>query len=366
MNEQVNKASAILVLLLSAATCVADGKFYARERVPPDIPYQRALILYHDGKETLVLQSNFETSDVSSANAAMGWVLPAPSVPELASMTAPEAENLFSRLGAVSQPRVTRRGDALWGTLLAVAVAGCVVLFLLYELSIFAPRLGSLGRRRALLARLTFCCLLLAVVIALVRPYPVWPRAIPRVEVLWSEQVGVYDAKVIKATNSADLIAWLTENGFQFTASDTPVLDRYIQRGWCFVVAEVRADLEADVADGLDGLIDPIILRFDTTSPVYPLALTSTIGIDTEVLIYFLADKKMSCGDRMEIHFAGDLDADGLQRRSAESAEHFRPWETSLDYLCKFKGRLSPEQMQTDLVFVPASDNKAYRRHITK
>ena len=51
----MKRAITILLLLLSARACLADGKFYAPERVPPDTPYQRALLIYQDGKETLVL-----------------------------------------------------------------------------------------------------------------------------------------------------------------------------------------------------------------------------------------------------------------------------------------------------------------------
>jgi len=50
-----------LVLLAVGSICGrvhADGKFYG-ERIPPDIPYQRGFILFHEGSETLVLQSKF-------------------------------------------------------------------------------------------------------------------------------------------------------------------------------------------------------------------------------------------------------------------------------------------------------------------
>jgi len=39
-------------------------------------------------------------------------------------------------------------------------------------------------------------------------------------------------------------------------------------------------------------------------------------------------------------------------------------WETSLVYLCKFKGKLTPEQMKRDLYFSPATDSAAYRKHV--
>ena len=44
----------VLVLLIVAgmsSSLLADGKFYWQEEIPPDIPYQRALLMYDAGHE---------------------------------------------------------------------------------------------------------------------------------------------------------------------------------------------------------------------------------------------------------------------------------------------------------------------------
>jgi hypothetical protein len=38
--------------------------------------------------------------------------------------------------------------------------------------------------------------------------------------------------------------------------------------------------------------------------------------------------------------------------------------EMELSYLCKFKGRLTPEQMREDLMLALAEDDEPYREHI--
>ena len=81
---------------------LGDGKFFG-EKVPPGIPYQRAFILFREGSETLVLQSKYEFSQ-SGAVDSLGWVVPAPSVPEIASVDAIAARNSFFHASFQTHP----------------------------------------------------------------------------------------------------------------------------------------------------------------------------------------------------------------------------------------------------------------------
>ena len=358
----------ILMLLFCTTLGLADGKMYVPpETVPLGIPYQRALILHQEGKQTMVLQSKFETSETLPADSIFGWVVPLPSVPELASMDAFEADQLFDYLSWESAPEVTQISYILMPIILLAIPIIPLILFLWSSAnpqSRFAKH-----RTKLLLTSMLGVYLLFFISLFATASMSAYGRGVDGVEVLQSGQVGIYNTKVIRSDSSEALIAWLNDNGFQFTPSDAPVVESYIKQGWCFVVAKVRPGEDMEFHSGEGGLLDPLILRFKSESAIYPLALTSTIGVDTEVLLYVMSDRKMECGGRMKLLYAAGVDADFLTynySHGMDDKKNFRPWETSLKYLCKFKSKLTPEEMKTDLILTPAKDNDEYRAHIIK
>jgi hypothetical protein len=164
--------------------------------------------------------------------------------------------------------------------------------------------------------------------------------------VIKAEQVGIYDVQVVKADEATALIQWLNQNRFQFNDTDTQVFDEYLRRGWCFVVARIDPSREADdQAVGLEGLVAPLIMRFQTEAPIYPLALTATSGHDTQALLYVLSESKWESGGRLALHYAGGgvhLYHD-LLKRGVEPEGFFTNSEIALSYLCKFEATLTPE-----------------------
>ena len=242
-------------------------------------------------------------------------------------------------------------------------------------LSYLPPRFAWLAWARAhrgglarcsLYAFLIFCLYWLAMSV-------VWATAGPdkAVDVIKAEQVGIYDVKVVRSDTPQKLMDWLAGNAFSFDEADTSVFEDYIRRNWCFVVAQVSGSVEeADRQVVSEGLVAPLILRFETEKPVYPLSLTGTVGSDTQLLIYTLSPGKMDSQGRLRLRCARairpeildwplNLLQDAIDPRS-------RPVERApiTQFLCKFKDTLTPQQMRQDLEFSNAPDDMPYQEHV--
>lgn len=365
---------ALLAALLGTAICPAlqaDGKFYhVDEDVPAGVPYQRAFIIEEDTGETLILQSRYDAGKTGVAG-AVGWVVPLPEVPELASMPADTAHAMFSHLAFHTGPHVVTCGEYIWATLgvLLVAIGGLLVV----------RHHGGAG------VALGICGLLILFV--LVGSASLGSAGSDGVEVVSEESVGVYDAQVVRASAPEDLIAWLRENGLAYEEADREAFQGYIDRGWRFVVAKVAPD--ADTADAAyDGLAAPLIMRFETDRLVYPLVLTSLAGGETEVLLYTFSRHRLTCDDRMDLAVAQERDdlwtmftwpeGGHLSSAHVDPPTFFPEVDTSVyrdemrnaegpfkpRYLCKFRGTLKPKQMRTDLYFENAEVDENYREHV--
>ena len=187
-------------------------------------------------------------------------------------------------------------------------------------------------------------------------------------EVVKAEKVGIHDVQVVKSNNSVALIQWLKEGGFQYDETDRRSFGEHIQKGWCFVVAKSKLNSE-DHTHVSEGLFAPLILRFPSPMPIYPLAVTATGGHNTEVLIYFASDQKYHCNDRLKLKgkkessrgsdddkFWSDTGRliNTIFAENTDPIDFFFYRDIDYAYLSRFKGELTPEQMKEDLVFVPA------------
>ncbi len=368
--KRTTRVTAIFLLTLGIAIpAMGDGKMYGLEEVPPAIPYQRALILFDDGVETLILQSKYATS-VPAKDGSLGWVVPVPSTPEVASIHPLFAPGIFHNMSWQTRPHVTRVAPIVFSVIF-YTIGVCTALgFILFVLT-FVPSLRDTFRRhRRNFAR----CWCYGAVLWL----GCWfllltgPRGKEGVEVISESNVGVYNVQVIRSDDSRDLIAWLNAHEFQFGEKDKAAFDAYIEDNWCFAVATIGPD-ENDEEWGLDfeGLSAPLVLRFPHEQPVYPLRLTGTGGFDTEVLVYLASDRKMACDDGLALHFAGVKSPDFLLRdltaeESVDPEGFFKPEDLEFSYLCKFKGTLTPAEMSRDLVFTPANDNSEFRQRVVE
>lgn len=358
--------AAALIVACTTATALADGKMFWREKVPPSIPYQRALILYRDGTETLVLQSRYAIPEAGEKT-TLGWVVPVPAVPEIASMPADKASRLFMFLSMSSRPRVTSISTMLLGYLFLAVFAIVSITSLLCIMSFVVPMPSWFKDKRGKAAGLSIICLFLW---GLLLPSLSSARGSPGVDVISEQCVGIYDVRVVRSDDSSELVSWLNSNSFTFSEQDATAFRSYVSNGWCFVVATINPTAEhKDDAIVTEGLAAPLVLRFQHASPVYPLALTSTGGHETEILIYLASAHKMSAGENMTLRYAGPWSLSAALSElymAAEPKGFFAEDMMEYPFLCKFKANLLPDQMRKDLVFRRADDDAPYREHIVR
>lgn len=363
----MKRSLATLLAIGLACSALADGKMYLREPVPPGLPYQRALILFEHDTETLLLQSQYALP-AGLTNASLGWVVPAPAPPQLASMSAKSARSLFQEMAYVSHPNVTHVTPILFAGLLVISMATTLAAFALLVVSHSRFQTDALVDRRALLGRLSRYGFLFSFFLALIVPSLVNARGKVGVDVLSERSVGIYDVSVVRADQPGELIAWLNARAFRFGPEDTAAFASYVSNGWCFVVANINPERSDDrAAFGPEELADPLILRFPCRQPVYPLALTGTGGYDTQVLLYLAATTQMTCDERLPRLYAGRMTPwirEWLGMGSEPAG--FIRYESSATnelFLMKFKATLTPAQMRTDLVFQPTTNLAPYREH---
>ncbi len=344
---------AAILLLVLPATALADGKFYPPpETVPPDLPYQRALIAHDGAKELLILQSKFEGEAEE-----FGWVVPLPAVPELASMDTFNCDSLF---GSLDRSTGLVEVDPLLQVLLVLFLVSLVLM-------LYAGISAIMRHRSAAAVGVIGAILFFTTVFLMCSRFPGCGMEDRAVEVLAEQQVGIYDVKVIKAQDSGELIGWLQEHGYQFDQADRDTFDSYIKRGWCFVTA--RIDLKKGREEGFsssEGLVNPLVMLFESKELVYPLALTGTIGSETVVLLYVFDSHKVTDGSgRFTLRYAGPDEIRHFESHLTFEPENFREnWSFTQSYLTKLKATLTPEQMKEDLILQHAPDDTPYRERI--
>ena len=357
-----------LLLVTTTTQAFADGKMFWTEEIPPKIPYQRSLILFNEGTETLILQSRYKLPEKNLAS-NLGWAVPVPAVPEVASMPADIVSSLFISLSWDSRPNVTRIVPMAFAVLFLLLGGLSLLTLLLCLVSFFLPLSQWFNKNRGKLALLSILGLLISFYTLAMAPLSQSANNSHGVDVIAEQRVGIYDVNIVRSDNTIDLINWLNKHNFKFGKKDTVTFDSYISKGWCFVVAIIKPGIEENRRQIVsEGLAAPLILRFPFTNPIYPVALTGTGGFATEILIYLASSTKMSCDNRLTLRYADEFYNHRFDLLTSDvTPKGFFASETlSYSYLSKFKSRLNPDDMNHDIVFKKAQNDDPYREHIVK
>lgn len=270
-------AFALAAVLMCAAGLWADGKYWPEPAYPetPKIPLQRALIVYDNGIETLIVESSFE-----SRSPSVGWVLPLPAEPTKLGVA---DAGMLKSLSLCLRPRILHDLHDWWTPLAwAAALLAPVVLVL--------TLVRNHRRGNALLVVLA---LLYVVLIGFLLPSLSTAGSAGAVgvgvEVKAFERVGNYEVSVLRVRDARVLSSWLEENGFQpLDAKAVEVAEDYIARKWCFVVARLVREV------GGAANPHPISATFPVESPVYPMKMTGLAGSNTRVELFVIAEQTAS------------------------------------------------------------------------
>jgi len=334
---------ALGIILLATSLASANGGFKSAPAypAPPAIPVQRAMIVYQDGIEMLIVESSFDTPSPD-----VGWILPLPAEPT--SLQAGDSGMLRTVCNAI-QPSVT---GGLEGFVHITRML-LIVLLIWTALSMYLPR-------RSIAA-------LLVVFVALVAASVLLPTlSAPRgylfgdgIAIASAQRVGNYDATVLRADEAVALSQWLADQELApLEASEQAIIDDYIARGWCFVVARL-------VREG-DGVATPhpLVATFPVDKPVFPMKLTAIGRSDTRVELIVVADQQASAdafdcvaadsfhlfpgqseGVNMRVGPTMQASKHSLEIGHPDAVEHM--WDGCV--VTKLQADLSPQQMDRDV-----------------
>lgn len=271
---KLKSISVVIIFLIFCALfpnlCFADGTFIPpikAKRKLPDIPIQRALLKYHFGVETLIIEATLDGEGDS-----FGWIIPVPNIPLRFEKVSP---GLLKTLSLQTEPKIIHRRHPGIRTLLITFG----VLFIIFFLRIIrAPKI------------LYF--VLFAVIAVMVMRNFLQYLSSSSVQLVGVTQVsrqviGNYETFVLKATKVADMNTWLKDNGFRtLPEKANPIMNDYIEKNWCFVAAKLIRDNEGTSTP------HPILIKFKADKPVYPMRLTALSGSTLYLELFVLADRE--------------------------------------------------------------------------
>jgi hypothetical protein len=269
---------ALLNLLFVYHFSYADGVYIpeARKKIP-DIPVQRAIIKYHEGKETLIVESTLD-----GEGGHYGWIIPVPSPPTKFDKVSP---GLLKTLSWQIQPKINHVEP--YAKVFGIRITSIITILIVIT-CFCIMRWGAKG---SIIPRtlLVFSIYTLPGFIEYRAGAGAGSSSItdPLVKITGSEIVGNYEVFVLEVQESSALDTWLQNNGFsKFQPEATKMIDEYISHDWLFIVAKLRTIFDGKATP------HPILLEFETDKPVYPMKLTAIPNSTVYLELYVVGEKE--------------------------------------------------------------------------
>ncbi len=215
-------------LVLSVPAARACGGFFCTT-VPMNQVAENILFIQGDGTVTTHVQIQY-----SGTAADFAWILPLPTVPELAV----SHNQIFTQLQRATQPSFQLNFQ--WDV-------GC-------QFEIFTAETGE--------------------------------SSTPDVLIASEERVGPYDTAVISSEDAQAVVDWLVENGYQLGDLGVELLTPYVEEGFYFLALKLASD--RDVGD-----LQPIAATYAADAPGIPIRLTAVATEpDLGILTYILGEHR--------------------------------------------------------------------------
>jgi len=264
-----------ILLALSPSRINADGMI-----LPPDWypriyeTSQKALLIYKDGREDLVISISFE-----GEASEFGWIIPLPNKPDISKVD----YSIFRKLDEFTEPKENLlekiRGDRNYYYGGYTTLSG-------------APKAEEDNTEST-------------------------------VQVVEEKSIGIFDYAVLTTEDTNDLKEWMLDNGYNLpTADETynateevnifpevdsqtqaelwsealPIIKDYIDDGWYFVAVKINneyTDSTGTETKISEGAVDPLRFSFETKDIIYPMRLSAINKRDLSVTLYVIDDHKV-------------------------------------------------------------------------
>jgi hypothetical protein len=331
----------VVLLIASIATLAnADGTFFGPQKESaPSIPYQRGLVVYRHGVETLVVESV-----LNAPKDSYGWVVPVPHPPSAVKVLSPGA---MESLSETVTPHIVGRIGALGLS------SGLILLFVLatvffYKPGIKKPNSGYLSN----IAISSVVIFIIGVGASMFGTYA-GSSGSPRLSVQNLGSIGPYQVEILRpGGGSSDVYRWLAAHHFELRPRASEAIEAYSRKGWSFVAAKLTHD-------GGAATPPPLQITFTSEQAVYPLSLTAAQSTPLQLDLFTVSDLSPNVSG---LQFMVQTQARMLAPEAIEGAAHrgalWEPishpdiipllWEGAL--ITRFRGTLDAVQMRDDMV----------------
>ena len=356
----------LFFLVIPTTQTLGNGKLFAKKDAPPEITSMRAILYYMDQTEILLIQPRISIKSAVDQN-NIGWIIPIPGIPEVATTSAELTDRTFRFFNQNTRPEVRYLSSEAYQHFLAFLILFC---FIAFPASLVIMVNDKFAKARIPILISLVALVVVAITLLIVLPPYLKNPSESKVEIFTDAQFGIYDVKVITSDNDESLIQWLNQNDFKFNSNDVILFSDYIKKKWSFVAVNLSTEFEEkqDNKETLsEGLATPLILKFESDHPFYPLALSGTGDYDAELMLYLVSDSKWDTKDNLTLRFADfyikSMSEYELMSQS-NSSGIFKDFYINQEYVCRFYDLLTPEEMNKDLIFEKQSNNASYQEEI--